>query len=307
MDFQAQFRSWLKGNFAHAAALIWLLTASLLSTSCVHINNSVAVRNLSFTPYAETKVGNTRLCQFLVLRCGVVFRTDELRSTGLETNTSNFSLNGRNNGLGTATAVDKRGYFLTAAHCVKMEPVWMVFLNHDELKMSRAQLVWRGDVSKGQPDIAILRVPFALQEVFEYAKEFKKGDSVVGVGLSPEGGHNLVTQCVAGKVLACEDKPTASPPFQILNHDLPLRRGDSGGPIVSTHGQLLGVNVSGQVGVRWGRLSIEPLYWQAHRLSPAWIEHIIDQDAAARSETNRLDVPCEAPRQFDTSAQGKSP
>jgi len=44
-----------------------------------------------------------------------------------------------------------------------------------QLQVEAARLVWRADVSKGESDLALLRVPRRLGQVFEWAADFQVG------------------------------------------------------------------------------------------------------------------------------------
>jgi S1-C subfamily serine protease len=188
---------------------------------------------------------------------------------------------------GTATAIDLRGYFLTAAHCVKKGPLWVAFLMDGSVKVQPARLVWRGDIAEQQPDLAILQVSTPLQQAFEWATEYTNGNSAVAVGLSLDKKSGVLkTQCMAGKLLNVSEKTNLlAPSYTIVSHNVPLRRGDSGGPLVSTNGCLLGINVRWIQDFQWSHLSLGPPRNEADRPDLKWLQQIIDQDAALQSRS----------------------
>jgi hypothetical protein len=271
--------------FLRRSTGIVLLILCLLSAGCVH-HSTMASRDASFSPYVDTKVGQVSLREFLLARAAVLLKAEQLSVTHSNTNSRTFSIAGTNSWRGTAAAIDRRGYFLTAAHCVEKDPFCLAFLNEGKMQVQRARLVWRGDAAKKQPDLAILQVSLPLQQVFEWATEFTNGNSILAVGLSLDKPRVLKTQCMAGKILNLSEGPQARPPhYTVVSHDAPLRHGDSGGPLMSTDGHLLGINVGAELGFRWRRLSVEPLYADAHRPDLEWLRQIIEQDVTLQSGT----------------------
>lgn len=269
---------------------IILLILCFLSAGCVHYSTT-ANRDASFFPCGGAKVGQVSLRDFLVARSAVLLKADQLSVTHSDTNSRTFSIMGKNSWHGIAAAIDRRGYFLTAAHCLEKGPLWLMFLNEGKMQAQRVRVVWRGEVSKKQPDLAILNVSLPLQQVFEWATEFADGNSALAVGLNSDKPQTLKTQCMAGKILKLLEGSEAIPPhYTLISHNVPVHPGDSGGPLVSTDGYLLGINVGGEIRLQWRRLSVEPLYYYAQRPDLEWLRQIIDQDVALQSgaTTNRM-------------------
>jgi len=263
---------------------VLLVILCLFCAGCVHYGTS-AERDASFSPYKDAKVGRESLRKYLVDRSAVLLLADRLDTTFFSTNS--FRIANTNAWHGTAAAIDRRGYFLTAAHCVKKGQFWLAFLQDGKLQAEHARIVWRGDVEKQEPDLAILSVSLPIGHAFEWASDFTNGTPVVDVGMSlDDHSRVLKTQCMAGKILKISDRSGNSPPhYTVISHDSPLRHGDSGGPLVLSDGRLLGINVSEMLDFHWSHLSFEPEHGEAHRPNLVWLRKVIDKDAALQSSS----------------------
>jgi S1-C subfamily serine protease len=273
----------MSSKTTRAPAGIFLLIFCLFSGGCVHYSTS-AGRDASFSPHAGTKVGQVSLREFLLARSAMLFEGGQLSVTASGTNSRKVWIQGTISGFGAAAAIDRRGYFLTAAHCVRKGPLTLVFLDKGQLEAQPARVVWRGDVSKKEPDLAILQVSVPLQEVFDWTPAFTNGESIVAVGVSLFPHQPMKTQCMAGKILRLAPGSEAVVPHYIcISHDAPLHHGDSGGPLVSTDGRLVGINCSLDVEFQWRRFSIEPVSADAQRPDLEWLGQIVRQDVTLQS------------------------
>ena len=259
-----------------------LLILCLFCAGCVHYSTPAA-RDASFLSYKDAKVGQESLRKYLIDRSGALFMAEELDATHVSTNF--IWISNTIAWYGMAAAIDRRGYFLTAAHCVDRGQFWLAFLRDGKLQVERARIVWRGDVKKREPDLAILRVSLPISQTFEWAAEFTNGTPVIDVGLSlGDDSHVLKTQCMAGKILKVSEALSAdSSDYEVVSHNSPLRHGDSGGPLVLSDGRLLGINVSEKLDFQWSHLSFEPEHGEAHRPNLVWLRKVIDADAALQS------------------------
>ncbi|HEY3856535.1 MAG TPA: serine protease [Verrucomicrobiae bacterium] len=264
-----------------AAAGILLFVFGFLSDGCMHYNTP-AKRDDSFLPYADAKVGQENLDDFLRARSATAFEGDRLRATFH--GTEHYTIDGTISGIGSAAPIDRRGYFLTAAHCVSKGPCLLMFVNNGRIQAQTARVVWRGDESKKEPDLALLRVPTPLQNVFEWTPAFTNGERIVASGINVIS--NLIkSQCMAGKILKQNaGLKTVLPHYICISHDAPLHGGDSGGPLVSTDGRLVGINTEAIIGrPRWFSFSVEVLSSDAERPDLEWLRQLIEQDATAQS------------------------
>jgi Trypsin-like peptidase domain len=261
------------------AFLLVVLCAS--GAGCVHLS-SPTERDASFLPYNGVKVGEESLWNYLLVRSGILHGAESLETTSTGEHSFRFTSKPPLNS-GTAAAIDQRGYFLTAAHCVEEGQFRLAFLRDGKLQVDRPRIVWRGDEKKGEPDLAILCVSRPIGRTFQWAAEFTNGSPVVDLGLSIEGRPpHLKTQptCVAGRVLKVSEALSADYlDYTVVSHSSPLRPGDSGGPLVLSDGRLLGINVMVRPDFQWSHLSFEQ-HSEAHRPDLLWLRKIIDADAA---------------------------
>jgi hypothetical protein len=261
-----------------------LVVLCLFGAGCVHYSTP-AERDASFSPYKEAEVEEVHLRNYLFARAAFLFEAESVQVTSSRgTNSIRFKIK-KPAGGGTATPIDQRGYFLTAAHCVEKGQVWLAFLQDTRFEMERARIVWRGDRKKGGPDLAILCVPQQLSRTFQWAAEFTNGSPVVDVGLNwDDHSRDFEPQCMAGRILeVSEALKTESSDYRVITHSSPLHHGDSGGPVLLPDGRLLGINVMGTLGFQWSHLSFEAEHSEAHRPDLAWLRKVIDADAASFS------------------------
>ncbi len=221
-------------------------------------------------------VGSTDIRSFLLPRVATLFWSGSGRP--LEVKNGRVRLAGY---FGCAAAVDRRGYFLTASHCVDDEPVYLVLAKPGQPPRGwRARVVWRGDWKRGESDLALIHVPESLDHVFDWAEMPPQNAPVIAVGLSRSGDSFQGQECLGGNLLGPLER-TNDEPTSIIRHNIPIQSGDSGGPLVDTKGHLLGIN--SEITVPLSHLlfpdsySIECL---AERPGRAWLTNLIEQDAA---------------------------
>ena len=186
--------------------------------------------------------------------------------------------------VGTAAAIDRRGYYLTAAHVISTTPVSV--MTHDG-RMLEARVVWRGDPAVA--DIALLRVPTTVDPVFEWASGITSGEQVIGGGptrshVSGEWvGVSMQLETYGGSVRRIfQDR--AAPVELTIRSSTPLLSGDSGGPLVNANGQLLGITAESDLTVHlfevW-KLGRKDYVGEAERPDLVWLRTLIADDARA--------------------------
>jgi S1-C subfamily serine protease len=147
--------------------------------------------------------------------------------------------------LGSGFVVDKSGNIVTNFHVVEgAETIRVGFSNRDTVQ---ARLVG----SDPSTDIAVLRVDVnanALTPVpFGNSARVEVGDQVVAIG-NPFGLDRTAT---AGIVSAVQRLITAPNQFTIdhvIQTDAPINKGNSGGPLLNTRGEVIGVNTQIETG-----------------------------------------------------------
>ena len=133
-------------------------------------------------------------------------------------------------------------------------------------------------------DFAVLKIASPLRYVFDWGPMPEADDPVLGVGGSkdPDSVANSLMAPFGGKVFATYDRQKSGDSGMLIQHDSPLRKGNSGGPLINREGQLLGVNYA----ACW---SIQALHRRKKRCGYAarpdieWLSELIEQDYAALS------------------------
>ena len=147
--------------------------------------------------------------------------------------------------LGSGFVIDKTGHIVTNYHVVEgADVVTVSFSNRDTVK---AEVVGTDPSS----DIAVLRVNTATSALTPLplgnSDAVEVGDPVVAIG-NPFGLDRTVT---AGIVSALQRLITAPNRFTIdhvIQTYAPINHGNSGGPLLSSRGQVIGVNTQIETG-----------------------------------------------------------
>lgn len=189
-------------------------------------------------------------------------------------------------GVGCASAIDARGYFLTSAHGLMLgsEVLLLRFPGGPRLQSERARVVWRGDVERDGPDLALLRVGRPLDSVFAWSAAPAVGVPIFVMGSQPHGppGPPATLLALSGRLSRVSFERVTEGGWRI-EHDAPLQPGDSGGPVVDASGRLVAVNYATA-----RRVILPGLGWKlgawAYRPVPDMIERLITE-AERRSQT----------------------
>ena len=138
--------------------------------------------------------------------------------------------------VGSGFIVDKSGYIVTNAHVVEEAARITVKLDSGEEYI--AKVVGTDE----QTDIAILKIdaPKDLPFVkFGDSDKAEVGDWVLAMG-SPFGLAKTVTAGIISQKQ--RETPDPSPFKRFIQTDAAINRGNSGGPLVNTEGEVIGVN-----------------------------------------------------------------
>lgn len=144
--------------------------------------------------------------------------------------------------VATATPVSNDGFFLTAAHglggagsaCV------IFYSSGSRARRAIAEVCWRDE----KADLALLKAPFETPAFYEWtpdAQGLPRGTRV------RHGGAATGPECDTGELM----RPVNGRSWnRDLRHSLRLEPGDSGGPLITLSGKLVGINQSvGYIGV----------------------------------------------------------
>jgi S1-C subfamily serine protease len=186
-------------------------------------------------------------------------------------------------GAAMAAAIDRRGYFLTAAHVAADEPLSLVFFDGARLRALPARVVAKlsNNHKQSKLDIAVLHVSAELSEVFQWADLSKvhRSDRLLEIGRaaihdqSKAGG--IVTKGIVApaafvgkfrKTINLRSGGTA------IRSEIPARHGDSGGPLLTLEGKLLGVECG------FTKPLLRRGYEVANRPDLKWLTDIINAD-----------------------------
>ena len=142
--------------------------------------------------------------------------------------------------LGSGFVIDKTGHIVTNYHVIEgAEQIEVSFSNQDTLS---AKIVG----SDPSTDIAVLRVQSSSRGLaplaFGNSDTVRVGDPVVAIG-NPFGLRRTAT---AGIVSAVQERtitaPNGYPIDHVIQTDAQINSGNSGGPLLSARGEVIGVN-----------------------------------------------------------------
>ncbi|QDU26693.1 putative periplasmic serine endoprotease DegP-like precursor [Anatilimnocola aggregata] len=140
----------------------------------------------------------------------------------------------RGGGYGTGIIIDKRGYILTCNHVIgHAESVFVTLANGRRLEAREVR-------SDPLSDLAVLFVPDAagmLPAKFGNSAQLEKGDWVLSVA-HPYG---LLDSISAGIVSAVDREIPEVPRAQLIQSDAGSNPGSSGGALLNTRGEVVGV------------------------------------------------------------------
>lgn len=257
-----------------------------MAAGCLHRpdTNSEA-RAASFARFSEQNVGTVRLEDFLRQRTTILIGGLPADSAGeIERGSSATGHAGAHAryATGMATAIDPRGYLLTAGHCVDWQPLHALMADRDRIRLVPVRVIWRGTPSRNEPDLALLHVNEALSAHFEWADGVPMNAAVVGAGPDARETASFAVECFAGIVLGSTKSDAAGTAHANIEHSAPIREGDSGGPLATVEGRLMGVNV-GDVRELHILTFDQKRTGRAQRPDLAWLNVTIERDFSSRT------------------------
>jgi S1-C subfamily serine protease len=147
--------------------------------------------------------------------------------------------------LGSGFVIDKAGHIVTNYHVVEgANEVTVSFSNRDTVK---AEVVG----TDPSTDLAVLRVdtsavaltPLPLGD----SDAVRVGDPVVAIG-NPFGLDRTVTSGIVSALQRLITAPNQFTIDHVIQTDAPINHGNSGGPLLSSRGQVIGVNTQIETG-----------------------------------------------------------
>jgi Do/DeqQ family serine protease len=142
----------------------------------------------------------------------------------------------RRGGLGSGVVVSADGYILTNHHVV--EGAQSITVELSDRRQVEAELVGSDPPS----DLAVLRIdtPGLAALPLGDSDEVRVGDVVLAFGNPLGVGQTVTSGIISAKGRATGISDGGYEDF--LQTDAPINRGNSGGPLVSTRGELIGIN-----------------------------------------------------------------
>lgn len=240
---------------------------------------SLADRRASFAPHRGSKVGTEPLAEYFGRRTVLVIGGDDLMVLSVAKSSrakpDRYVIKGMATRFSAGAAIDSRGYFLTASHAFEKKPPVVAFNEGEGIRIIPTRVVWRGNVSRGEPDLAVLHVPRKLDAVFRWAPDLTRGSLAFAAGVNSDTRRKFELACLAGRLERFSLDNRSRPVSTVIFHRVPLHPGDSGGPLTSSDGRLLGINTMVELSpFRSSPMSI------AERPDLAWIRKLVAEDAA---------------------------
>jgi S1-C subfamily serine protease len=139
------------------------------------------------------------------------------------------------------------------------------------------RLVWAGPANSSC-DLAILKADINSNPAFVIAEDqdIKAGADVVTAGANGLAGGMLLNSS-----LKAGDPASGTPAVQSIFHSAPLAEGDSGGPLATRDGKLIGVEVLARA------VLIGDSQGVALRPDLNWMRQMIEKDRAAHPPSTR--------------------
>jgi S1-C subfamily serine protease len=140
--------------------------------------------------------------------------------------------------LGSGFVMDKAGHIVTNYHVIAgARSVEVSFSNSDNMK---ARIVG----SDPSTDLAVLQIDARSRALtplaFGNSDSVHVGDSVVAIG-NPLGYDRSVTAGIVSAVQRAISAPNQYPIDHVIQTDAPINHGNSGGPLINSSGQVVGV------------------------------------------------------------------
>ena len=147
--------------------------------------------------------------------------------------------------LGSGFVIDKAGHIVTNYHVVEgANEVTVSFSNRDTVK---AEIVG----TDPSTDLAVLRVDTSASALTPLplgdSDAVRVGDPVVAIG-NPFGLDRTVTSGIVSALQRLITAPNRFTIDHVIQTDAPINHGNSGGPLLSSRGQVIGVNTQIETG-----------------------------------------------------------
>jgi S1-C subfamily serine protease len=236
----AVFGAFLALNWSHDAAL-WEFSPTAAAQPQVGRADGSVLRDTlpataapaAFTPEEQTNIR--------------VYEAANRSVVNILTRTVNydrfFMLSSHDEGAGSGSVLDKRGHILTNNHVIEDAEVILVTLSGGKQPYP-AEVVGR-DISS---DIAVLKIDAPPAELFPItvgtSDNLRVGQRVYTLG-NPFGFDGTLTTGINSNLnRTLPSRQRGREMKSIIQTDAPMNPGNSGGPLLDTRGQMIGMNVA---------------------------------------------------------------
>jgi S1-C subfamily serine protease len=159
--------------------------------------------------------------------------------------TGNVGSGSSQEALGSGFVLDKAGHIVTNYHVVQgADKIRVSFSNRDTVE---AQLVG----TDASTDLAVLQVDASASALTPLqlgdSDRLRVGDPVVAIG-NPFGLDRTATSGIVSALQRLITAPNHYTIDHVIQTDAPINHGNSGGPLLSSHGQVIGVNTQIETG-----------------------------------------------------------
>jgi S1-C subfamily serine protease len=240
----------------------------------------------SFEAYEKARIAGMPARKFMGTSTALLIRSEgmEVKRLNDHSGTMSFAADADSLEIATATVIDRRGYFLTAAHAVRNGPPVLLFTAGGKGEFAQSRIVWKGSAEIGDLDLALLHVPYRLDRSLKWAPELEPGEPVLTSGYYHLEDGGYAAQHLSGQVLGWEEvakeKSRAKVGFTNVYFDVPVSRGNSGGPALTPRGELIGISVALHAQFKLRKLALEQWGGAAVRPDPEWVAELIREDQA---------------------------
>jgi len=223
--------------------------AALTICGCQSLQNpSEEVRHASYVRCQSLITGNNETMKrqtYIVLSGGPQFRATMDAKSG----TVQWFADKKAFSIGLAVGVAPDGYLVTVAHALNTN-TFVCGLFDGKMDLKPARVVFRQN-SKTHADFALIKTEGELAHCSIVGERPRCGDRVLAVVCNRNNTH-LAIDFAGGTILGISRDPLGGP-LDLIKTDVPLGHGDSGGPLLSTGGELIGVNsgISFTLGKHW--------------------------------------------------------
>jgi S1-C subfamily serine protease len=192
----------------------------------------------SFRQYENQLIQGQNIDQYLLLRTALVMNgKSPIHSSAYVSGNSWVLDHGNAQSAGVACAISPDGYFISAAHVTEKKEAEMIYISHQGPVSVPVRIV---DEIKSH-DLVVLHAPIRTSHYFPLNdNQLRSGHHLIsgGMGINNNSAGQLIVSRTDRAALENGDKVN----IHILKSNLPIKKGDSGGPLIDEQGYLRGIN-----------------------------------------------------------------